>query len=211
MLQNDNSAGKITFQESGNHHQSLLNIDPQTGKVFGGTVLNYSNNSSIGFAIDNEGKTSSTIVHSGDTHAFFATASSDGAFAGQYTDKATGIDLSMSGDMVALVKGKIPAMGLVQEGDHHRTILNINEDGKLSGVLESHSTDNNNFKVEIRDGKIASGLFIHTGENHNTNIALNQEGWKATINGGSGNSRWAVGVEKGNADVRVSGNLNLKF
>jgi len=202
---------KLTLQNSGDHHQTLISIDPNTGKIAGGTIFNFSNNSAVGLTLANDGKTSGTIAHAGDTHSFMATASSDGDFKGEYSDKKTGIDLNISGGIATLTKGKIPQLGISQEGDHHKTILSLSEDGKLSGILESHSTDNNGFRVELQNGRISSGSFVHKGENHETNITLSQDGWKATVAGGSGNSRWAIGVEKGNAEMKVKGNLDIKF
>jgi hypothetical protein len=202
------NTNKITLQNSGDHHQALIAIDQATGKISASTIMNFSDNSAVGLNIDDNGKTTGTIAHAGDTHSFITSIASDGSIEGKYRDTKAGLELEISGGIAKMVKGSSPQLNISQEGDHHQTALCLGENGKLSGFIESRSTDDNSFRVELQDGKLTSGTFTHKGENHETNVTLTQNGWKANLSGGSGTSKWSVGVENGKA---IKGKVDLKF
>ncbi|HAX61402.1 MAG TPA: hypothetical protein DCX95_02425 [Elusimicrobia bacterium] len=210
-MSKDDAKKKIDFQHAGDHHQVNMAIDPKTGKITGGIVSNFSNNSAIALSVDEESKVQGTVVHSGDTHAFQANVRSDGSFDGVYFDRKKGIQLEISGDKATLIEGKVPQAGLTIKGEHHNTVLEIDKNGQVSGVLESKATRDGKFKIEMKDGKISGGSFEHVGKNHKTELSMGQDGWKAQISGGSRNSAWSIGIVQGKAETKIGSGFKMKF
>lgn len=202
---------KVNLRQQGDHHQVNVSIDPNTGKISGGIVNNFSDNSAAALSIDEQGKAQGTFIHSGDTHAFQINAKSDGSFEGAYIDKKKNLELNVSSDVVSLEKGKIPEAGLSINGNHHKASLQIDENGKISGTLESKATDNQEYALKVENGKIIGGSFTHIGNNHKTEVSLSKDGWQAQVSGGKGSSSWSIGVEKGKAETKVLGGMKIKF
>jgi hypothetical protein len=150
---NEEKPKKLTFEHSGDHHQAVISIDPDTKQVIGGVVHNFSENSAVGLSLNKDGKVTGTIVHSGDTHAFRADIRNDGSFEGVYADKQKGVEIALSGSEAELKKGSIPEAGITVDGDHHSTSLRVDKNGKISGAIESKNTKNGAFRLEIQDGK----------------------------------------------------------
>lgn len=202
---------KISLEHSGDHHQAKITLDPNTNKITGGAVYNFSNNSAAALTLDEKGKARGFIVHSGDTHGFRADLKSDGSFQGLYADKKRGVELVLSGDKAMLTKGKIPQVGLTINGDHHKVLLKRDAHGKISGEIKSKLTKQGKFGLAFRDGKIVGGSFTHTGKHHTTQISIVQGGWKAGISSALGKSKWAINVEKGQAGIKAFAGLKMKF
>lgn len=208
---NRDKSEKLSLEHTGDHHQAKIIVDPDTKKVFGGIVHNFSNNSAVRLSLNEQGKVTGTILHSGDTHGFRTDVKSDGSFQGIYVDRERGIELTLSGGEATLTKGKIPQAGLKIKGDHHRTLLKFGDNGKISGVIESRVTKDGAFGIQIQDGKITGGSFVHKGKHHKTKISVGQDGWKAGISAGTSKSKWSISVENGKAETTIFGGLKLKF
>jgi hypothetical protein len=202
---------KIKVRHSGDHHHASFTVDSQSGKVIGGLLQNFSNNSSVTLSIDENSKINGDIIHSGKTHSFCVNIKSDGAFEGVYFDKSEDIELHISGSKTVLKSGKIPLGGLVLNGEHHKAEINLGTDGKISGVVESRLTKESQFRLEVKNEKVITGLFTHTGKNHQTAISFGQSGWNTEITGGTGDSRWSISAEHGLAQSKISGDIKVKF
>lgn len=202
---------KLEIQNFGDHHQAQLLIDADSQSITGGAILNFSDHSAVSLSIDNESKASAKFGHSGDTHSFNAFTSSNGDFEGSFKDSQAGIALKLSSNIAEISEGQIPEMGLEVKGDHHKTVLNVGPEGKITGTLESLNTSSASFKLKIEDGKIESGSFAHKGTHHRTQITINKTEWAAEIITAKDDLNWSIGVEKGDAELKALGKINIKF
>lgn len=201
----------LTLEHFGDHHQAEVQIDPRSHQVQGGAILNFSDHGVVNLQVNPEGQVSGEFRHSGDTHLLQATADGDGQFSGSFADKQAGVAITLASGVAELAQGEIPTTGLIVVGDHHRTELSIDANGKLSGTLESQATDLASFRLEIREGQVAGGSLVHQGEGHETRLTLSQEGWAGTIAAGQGDRRWAVEVRQGSAGLSAVGNVEIRF
>lgn len=208
---NRNKSEKLSLEHTGDHHQAKIIIDPSTKKVVGGGVYNFSKNSAVGLSVDAEGKMTGTLLHSGDTHGFQTNLKSDGSFEGIYVDRKKGVELTLAGGKATLTKGKIPKAGLAIKGNHHKALLKLGADGKISGIIESRVTKEGAFGIEIQDSKITGGSFIHKGKGHKTKISVSQNDWEAKISAGTDRSKWSIGVKKGKAGTKITGGVKMNF
>lgn len=208
MKENDDK--KYVLAHSGDHHLAKVQYDPKTGAVSAGVINNFSNNSSVMVQLI-DGKTQGTLVHSGDTHDIRLDANSDGTFSGSFKDKNSNLKIEMEGGIAKLTSGQIPVNGLKIEADHHVIDLKMDSNNQLCGSIESKDTQNGDFKISIVGGKI-SGSYTHSGDGHDTNIEILPDGkWKAFLSVGTAGSKWAIGVENGDAGMKVVAGLKFGF
>lgn len=212
LVMPDPTLPTIALETSGVHHEASLLLDPNTKAVTGGTIVNFTDRSSVGFQMDSTGSAVGTITHRGNTHAFRATAEADGNFSGVFEDQRLGVAIAISGGVATLKRGQIPKTGIQVQGDHHTTKLQLDQRGRLSGTVESRLGDGSDFRIEIKDGKITGGSFIHQGNNHNTRVTFTGDRWSAEVGGRCGDDgRWAIAIDRGKAELTAKAQMELKF
>lgn len=206
----DEKTNPITLEHQGDHHLTKVQFDPDTKKVDAGAIMSFSENSTASIQV-RDGKTKTQFVHSGDTHALHAGISEGGVFDLEYKDtKKGGIELEVHGDIVSLKQGKIPTSGLKINGDHHKLWINLDSDGKPSGILESKLAKTSSYEVEIKNGKLSRAEFSHSGEHHNVSIAAGLNGYvKVGYSHDKRNSKFSFGVERKGNEVKAFGGLKL--
>lgn len=202
---------KVSVEHSGDHHLLKVAVDPETKEVSAGGIYSFSDNAAASLQVV-DGKMEGTILHSGDNHNLRINVSGNGSYEGVYKDfRFGGVEIVLKSGEALLLKGKIPLNGIVIKGDHHNVKFTMNDNGKISGSIESINTQNGIFQLNIEQGKL-TGSFVHRGANHESSFVMNSKGdWKASVAVGNENSKFTVSVEKGKAEMKGLAGLKLKF
>lgn len=201
---------QLSVEHSGDHHLAKVSYDENTKKVAAGVIYSFSDNAAASLQVNN-GKLEGSVVHSGDTHNLKIEVSSDGSYTGSFEDSRGNIKILLNGGEASLLQGKIPEGGIEINGDHHKVKFNIDNKGKISGIIESQKTNYGTFRLGIDQGKI-SGSIVHKGEGHETKLDVSPDGnFGGSISIGKGDTKFTFAVEKTGAEKKALAGLKLKF